>query len=70
MADNLIIETRGLTKEFNGFLAVQDVDPEVRRPQLIPSFPGCSQWPIRGRRRWSGHFRESRAAARVFKTLD
>ena len=34
MADNLIIETRGLTKEFNGFYAVSDVDLRVRRGQI------------------------------------
>src|SRR5450432_1226261 len=31
MPDNFIIETRGLTKEFNGFVAVSDVDLQVRR---------------------------------------
>ena len=31
MADEIIIETRGLTKEFNGFVAVSDVDLRVRR---------------------------------------
>ena len=30
MADDYIIETRGLTKEFKGFLAVNDVDLKVR----------------------------------------
>src|SRR5580700_11987686 len=34
MADNLIVETRGLTKEFNGFLAVSDVDLRVQRGQI------------------------------------
>jgi branched-chain amino acid transport system ATP-binding protein len=34
MPDNFIIETRGLTKEFNGFLAVSDVDLRVRRGQI------------------------------------
>jgi branched-chain amino acid transport system ATP-binding protein len=34
MTDNLIIETRGLTKEFNGFAAVSDVDLRVRRGQI------------------------------------
>jgi branched-chain amino acid transport system ATP-binding protein len=34
MADNFIIETRGLTKEFNGFVAVSDVDLRVRRGQI------------------------------------
>src|SRR5580700_9839365 len=34
MADDLIIETRGLTKEFNGFVAVCDVDLRVRRGQI------------------------------------
>jgi branched-chain amino acid transport system ATP-binding protein len=34
MADNLIIETRGLTKEFNGFYAVSDVDLRVQRGQI------------------------------------
>ena len=34
MPDNFIIETRGLTKEFNGFLAVRDVDLRVRRGQI------------------------------------
>ena len=31
---NCIIETRGLTKEFNGFVAVSDVDLQVRRGQI------------------------------------
>src|SRR5471032_894368 len=34
MSDNFIIETRGLTKEFNGFVAVSDVDLRVRRGQI------------------------------------
>ena len=31
MADDLILETRGLTKEFKGFVAVQNVSLKVRR---------------------------------------
>src|SRR5512144_3434178 len=31
MADDLILETRGLTKEFRGFIAVRDVSLRVRR---------------------------------------
>ena len=31
MADDLILETRGLTKEFKGFVAVNGVDLQVRR---------------------------------------
>jgi branched-chain amino acid transport system ATP-binding protein len=31
MADDIILETRGLTKEFKGFVAVQDVSLKVRR---------------------------------------
>src|SRR5438067_1367239 len=31
MADDTILETRGLTKEFKGFVAVKDVDLSVRR---------------------------------------
>jgi branched-chain amino acid transport system ATP-binding protein len=31
MADDFILETRGLTKEFKGFAAVQDVNLKVRR---------------------------------------
>src|SRR5437016_10907983 len=31
MADDIILETRGLTKEFKGFVAVKDVDLSVRR---------------------------------------
>src|SRR6187397_447058 len=31
MADDTILETRGLTKEFKGFVAVNDVDLAVRR---------------------------------------
>ena len=31
MADDVILETRGLTKEFRGFLAVRDVTLRVRR---------------------------------------
>ena len=31
MADDIILATRGLTKEFKGFVAVQDVDLAVRR---------------------------------------
>ena len=31
MADDIILETRGLTKEFKGFLAVDHVDLKVRR---------------------------------------
>jgi branched-chain amino acid transport system ATP-binding protein len=34
MIDETIIETRGLTKEFNGFLAVSNVDLRVRRGQI------------------------------------
>jgi branched-chain amino acid transport system ATP-binding protein len=33
-ADDFIIETRGLTKEFKGFLAVSNVDLKVRRGQI------------------------------------
>jgi branched-chain amino acid transport system ATP-binding protein len=31
LADDVILETRGLTKEFRGFVAVKDVDLRVRR---------------------------------------
>src|SRR5512145_1483036 len=31
MADDVILETRGLTKEFKGFVAVKDVSLKVRR---------------------------------------
>ena len=31
MADDIILETRGLTKEFKGFVAVDNVDLKVRR---------------------------------------
>src|SRR5512141_249536 len=31
MADEIILETRGLTKEFKGFIAVNGVDLQVRR---------------------------------------
>src|SRR5579864_7917496 len=31
MADDVILETRGLTKEFRGFIAVRDVSLDVRR---------------------------------------
>jgi branched-chain amino acid transport system ATP-binding protein len=31
MADDIILQTRGLTKEFKGFIAVKGVDLEVRR---------------------------------------
>src|ERR1700691_4803435 len=34
MAEHFIIETHGLTKEFNGFLAVNDVNLRVRRGQI------------------------------------
>jgi branched-chain amino acid transport system ATP-binding protein len=34
MVDETIIETRGLTKEFNGFLAVSNVNLRVRRGQI------------------------------------
>ena len=34
MPDIFIIETRGLTKEFNGFIAVSDVNLRVRRGQI------------------------------------
>ncbi len=34
MTDELIIETRGLTKEFNGFVAVNGVDFRVRRGRI------------------------------------
>jgi branched-chain amino acid transport system ATP-binding protein len=34
MADQFIIETRGLAKEFNGFLAVNDVNLRVRRGHI------------------------------------
>ena len=31
MADDIILETRKLTKEFKGFVAVKDVDLRIRR---------------------------------------
>jgi branched-chain amino acid transport system ATP-binding protein len=34
MADHFVLETRGLTKEFNGFLAVSGVDLRVRPGQI------------------------------------
>ena len=34
MADEIIIETRGLMKEFNGFVAVGGVDLQVRRGHI------------------------------------
>jgi|SRR5665213_544191 len=34
MSNDFIIETRGLTKEFNGFVAVNDVSLQVRRGQI------------------------------------
>ncbi|MGC2460636.1 MAG: ATP-binding cassette domain-containing protein, partial [Steroidobacteraceae bacterium] len=34
VSNNFIIETRGLTKEFNGFVAVSDVDLRVCRGQI------------------------------------
>jgi branched-chain amino acid transport system ATP-binding protein len=34
MADDYVIETRGLSKEFAGFTAVQDVDLKVRRGSI------------------------------------
>ena len=34
MADDIIIETQGLTKEFSGFVAVSDVNLRVRRGQI------------------------------------
>jgi branched-chain amino acid transport system ATP-binding protein len=34
MPDSLIIETRGLTREFNGFMAVRDLDLRVRRGHI------------------------------------
>jgi branched-chain amino acid transport system ATP-binding protein len=34
MSNNFIIETRGLVKEFNGFVAVSGVDLRVRRGQI------------------------------------
>jgi branched-chain amino acid transport system ATP-binding protein len=34
MADDIIMETRGLTKEFAGFVAVSNVDLKVRRGQI------------------------------------
>ena len=34
MVDEVIIESRGLTKEFNGFVAVSDVDLRVRHGQI------------------------------------
>jgi branched-chain amino acid transport system ATP-binding protein len=34
MLDDFIIETRGLTKEFNGFVAVNNVDLRVRRGHI------------------------------------
>ncbi len=34
MADDIILEARGLTKEFKGFLAVNAVDLKVRRGQI------------------------------------
>ena len=34
MSDDIILETRGLTKEFHGFVAVKDVNLRVRRGQI------------------------------------
>jgi len=34
MADDVILETRGLTKEFSGFVAVKDVNLRVRRGSI------------------------------------
>src|SRR5688572_1311731 len=34
MADDVILETRGLTKEFKGFIAVKDVSLKVRRGSI------------------------------------
>jgi branched-chain amino acid transport system ATP-binding protein len=34
MADDIILRTRGLTKEFKGFVAVKDVDLQVRRGSI------------------------------------
>src|SRR2546425_11459605 len=34
MADDIILQTRGLTKEFKGFTAVNGVDLEVRRGSI------------------------------------
>ena len=34
MADDIILETRGLTKEFKGFIAVKDVSLKVRRGSI------------------------------------
>ena len=34
MADDVILETRGLTKEFKGFVAVQDVSLRIRRGSI------------------------------------
>jgi ABC-type branched-subunit amino acid transport system ATPase component len=34
MADDFILETHGLTKEFAGFFAVRDVDLRVRRGSI------------------------------------
>jgi branched-chain amino acid transport system ATP-binding protein len=34
MADPFVLETRGLTKEFNGFVALSSVDLRVRRGQI------------------------------------
>ena len=34
MADDTILETRGLTKEFKGFVAVKDVDLRIRRGSI------------------------------------
>ncbi|GMU73469.1 MAG: hypothetical protein AMXMBFR42_29230 [Burkholderiales bacterium] len=34
MADDFILETRGLTREFKGFVAVKDVDLRVRRGSI------------------------------------
>ena len=34
MADDVILETRGITKEFKGFVAVQDVSLKVRRGSI------------------------------------
>ena len=34
MADEIILETRGLVKEFKGFVAVNDVYLKVRRGEI------------------------------------
>jgi branched-chain amino acid transport system ATP-binding protein len=59
--NDLVIETRGLTKEFAGFTAVQGVDLRVRRGSIhaLIGPNGAGSWLVLPFRAWLRHSRST-----------